>query len=316
METVPGEPAEVDPGQAALAKDRVVLTWSMVASVVVGALTVTWGLIVGSDVILFDGLMTVVGIGLSGVSILASLVARSKPSTHYPYGKLAAVPIGVVVQGAALAATLLYGVSSALQTIVAGGSPTSDFGLFIYGMVAAILSVVIAFFLSHLGKGTELSIAEVVSWRAAAMMSAVVAVGGLIGVGLERMGFLVAASYVDPVLILVAVAVASPLAYNLLKTGLHELLSGAPSQDSLTTIDELITEVCVELGLDHPEIVAVKIGTEIDVDVIFDVDPQEWTVSHLYEIRRALKKPFRSFPYDLRLDVHLVEKEPNPALEG
>lgn len=286
--------------------DRRVLMWSLGASAVLGTTGLVWGLLAGADVIVFDGVYALASIALSAGSLLASWAASTEPTRRFPYGLSAAVPVAVVVQGAALAATLLYAVVAALQTVIAGGSDTTQVALLAYGAVSALLGWLVVRLLSRLGVGTELAVAELVGWRAGAVLSVVVAIGGGVGLLMERAGLDGAADYVDPVLVLVAVAVVSPMPARLVRDGMVELLEGTPAPEVVAHLRGIVDDVRVEFGLPAPTVRATKLGRRLYVDVVFVVPHGDWDVDAEDDVRRSTVGRLRKLPFDVWANVELT----------
>lgn len=260
-DAVPDPVPDPGPGPAAaLRRERTALLGSAVAAGVIGTAAAVWGVVAGSGVILFDGVYTVAGIALVGVSALASRAAEQAPGRRYPFGRHAATPLAVAMQGAALVATLLYGVADAVGTLVAGGADGDPLGLLAYGVASAVLSAGVAAWLRRRAPDSELALAEVVSWRAGAWLSAGVALGGVVGTLLDRGGHATAAGYVDPVLLLLAVVLIAPLPVRLVRDGMHELLEGAPPPEVALAVDAAVAAARAEFDL--PEaLVRAQAGT-------------------------------------------------------
>lgn len=199
------------------------LITSLTGSVIVGGTAIVWGILSGSNVVLFDGVYMVAGIALVVMSLVASRAARARPTGSYPFGRHAATPIAVVVQASAMIATLIYGVSDAIAVLIAGGSEASGLSVMLYGVVSALASVVLLFVLRKPARVSALVKAEVVTWRAGALQSAIVAVGGAIAVWLTSAGYATLAGLVDPLLVLIACAMIAPMAISLLREGGREL---------------------------------------------------------------------------------------------
>ncbi|SKC59716.1 Predicted Co/Zn/Cd cation transporter, cation efflux family [Krasilnikoviella flava] len=282
------------------------LLWSLSASAVLGSMGLIWGLLAGADVIVFDGVYTLASIALSAGSLLASRAASAEPTRQFPYGLSAAVPLAVVVQGAALAATLLYALIGAVQTLIGGGSDTTQVALLAYGAVSGLLCCLVVWLLGRLGVGTDLTVAEVVGWRAGAVLSLVVAVGGGAGLVMERAGLDAAADYVDPVLVLVAVAVVSPMPARLVRDGMFELLEGTPEPEVLTDLHGIVDDVRQEFGLPAPTVRATKLGRRLYVDVVFVVPHGDWDVDAEDEVRRSAVGRLRRMPFDVWANVELT----------
>lgn len=116
--------------------ERRALTASLIATAVLGAVAIVWGIASGARVVIFDGIYQLAGIVLVASSMLAARTAASPPSTDYPFGRHAATPLAVALQGAALLATLAYGAVDAVTVILAGGSAAAGISVLAYGVVS------------------------------------------------------------------------------------------------------------------------------------------------------------------------------------
>lgn len=311
---MPDATSDAVPGTAgALRRERTALLGSAAAAGVIGTAAAVWGVVAGSGVILFDGVYTVAGIALVGVSALASRAAEQAPGGRYPFGRHAATPLAVAMQGAALVATLLYGVADAVGTLVAGGADGDPLGLLAYGVASAVLSAGVAAWLRRRAPDSELALAEVVSWRAGAWLSAGVALGGVVGTLLDRGGHATAAGYVDPVLLLLAVVLIAPLPVRLVRDGMHELLEGAPPPEVAHAVDAAVAAARAEFDLPEALVRATKLGRRLYVEVDFVVEPGPWDVAAEDRVRHAVVDRLEALPYDVWATVELTT-DPGLAL--
>src|SRR5690606_10025505 len=88
------------------AHDRGPLLLSIAVTAVLGAIAIAWGIVGGSQMILLDGVYSIVGIALSLGLIGASAISATPPTRRYPFGRAGAVPIAISVQALILGATL------------------------------------------------------------------------------------------------------------------------------------------------------------------------------------------------------------------
>ncbi len=259
----------------------------MFATAGLGVGAVLWGIATESRVILFDGVYMLAGIVLVAVSMIASRAATMAPSREYPFGRHAARPLAVALQGSAILGTLVYGVADALVVIFAGGSDNAPIGLIMYGVATAVASLILTRWLGRLARESELARAEVVSWRASAVLSVMVAAGGVIGlVLLARHNTL--ARYIDPVLLLIACALVTPMAVALIRDGVRELLEAAPPADVQSAIDDAVEVVRLQEKLPAPAVRATKLGQRLYVEVDFLVPAGQWSVDDEDRVRRAV----------------------------
>jgi len=275
------------------------LTMSMVGSGVLGAVGVVWGVITGSQIVLFDGVVTLAGIMLVLVSVIAARVAASRPTADYPYGRHAATPLAVAVQGAALLGALVYGASDAVVIIVSGGSEPSGSAVALYGIVAALASIVVMLLLGPYAKSSPLAHAELVSWRSGAYLSGIVALGGVAATILAANGLAVVAGYLDPSLVLLAVVLLLPMALGLIRQGGRELLEAAPPPEIAKVVDAAVQRVRARHALPAPVVRATKLGRRLYVDVGFVVADSEWDVAHEDEVRHEVVDELESLDYDV-----------------
>ena len=73
--------------------ERSALRISIAVTAVLSVVGIVWGVAVGSQMILLDGVYGVVGIVLSWMLLRASRLAEQGPTTNYPYGREAATPL-------------------------------------------------------------------------------------------------------------------------------------------------------------------------------------------------------------------------------
>lgn len=284
------------------------LTFSLVASGVLGVGALAWGLVADATVMVFDGVYMIAGIGLTTASMLASRAAWSLPSRRFPFGKHALTPLTVAMQGAALLATLFYGIVDAIGTILDGGSEADGTSVLAYGVVSFIASLIAIRVLRRLERGSDLVRVEIVSWRVGAILSLVVAAGGLVNLGLIALDLTTVARFVDPALVLVAASIALGDALRLVRDGAHELLEGAPDPDVRAAIDEVVAQVRAEYGLAEPVVRATKLGRRLYVEISFVVEPGCWTVDAEDTVRLDLVRGLAKLPYEVWESIDLTTR--------
>lgn len=269
-----------------------------------------WGVLGSVRIIVFDGVYMLAGIVLVGISILASRASGSAPTREYPFGMHAATPLAVALQGAALLGTVAYGAIDAVIVLIDGGSPASAASVLAYGVVTTVASLVVSLVLRPHAQESALARAEVVSWRAGVLMSLVVAVGGLVGVGLSRADSPLV-PYVDPVLVLIACATVLPMALSLVREGMRELLEASPAEPLRGQIDAAIraglaTTDLSEHPLPEPVVRATKLGHRLYVEVDFVVAAGEWTVDEEDVFRRAITAQLDALGHEAWVTVELT----------
>lgn len=282
------------------------LRLSVYASLLVGVVGVVWGLVADARIVLFDGIFTIFGTALSGLSLLASWAAGLEPDERYPFGREAVIPVAIVVQGAALTATLVYAAFDSISLLLAGGTDAAPASVVGYGVLTLVVAIAVMLGLPRLAPRSELAAAEADQWKAGALLSAIIAVGAAAATGADALGWDAVVRYADPVLVLVAVAVLAPVPWRLLTSGGREILEAAPPAEVSRGIEAEARRVAGEFGLGEPIVRATKLGRRLYVEVDFLVGAGEWDVSEEDKVRRSLIAGLDPLGYDVWANVELT----------
>ncbi len=97
------------------------LRLSIIATFVVAALGIVFGLQSGSLAILFDGLFSVVDAGITWLMLVVARLVARESSAKFQYGYWHLEPMVVALKAAVLMTLVLFGFLGALQSLRAGG---------------------------------------------------------------------------------------------------------------------------------------------------------------------------------------------------
>ena len=287
-------------------RERRALTLSLWFSIVLGVAAVLVGLLTGTRIIVFDGAYMGIGLLLTWISLRAARAAAGGPTPRFPFGRDALAPLVVVIQGLALAGTLIAAAGDAIIVIRDGGTPVEPWTIGIYGALTAAFGFAIALWLPRAAPQSDLVAAEVAQWRAGAGLSLVMVVGavaaGVLGATPAR-GLV---EFVDPVLVLVACAMLATIPLRLIRSGVNELLEGAPTAEMAAEIDRAVLAVQQRFGLPEPVVRAGKVGQKVYLEVDFVIDAAEWDVRAEDEVRRAVLDGLAHLGMDVWASVSLT----------
>ncbi|MGB8021396.1 MAG: cation transporter [Candidatus Nanopelagicales bacterium] len=270
------------------------LRLSAAASLLLAALGVAWGLAVGSQVILFDGLYAIIGFVLAWLGLRASALVEAGPTPSFPFGREALAPLMVAAQALALLGTFGYAVFDAVGVILDGGSQTVLEWALGYSVVNLVACVGMRAVLMRSQEGSDLVAAEVVAWGAAALLGFAMVLGFGLALMIGSTSLAWAAPFVDPVLVLVAAALILPTPIRMLRQSFRELLEGVPSAEITDPVHASIASLRTELGLPEPTTRIGKLGRKVYIELDFLVGSDEgWTVDDADRIRRRLVADLR-----------------------
>ena len=291
------------------AHERRSLWRSVVVTTVLGVLGVVWGVASGSQMILLDGAYGLVGVLVSVLLIRASSVSAAPPTARYPYGREAATPLAIGVQGLVLFGTLGYAALEAVWVLRAGGSEVGAGSAVVYGVVATVGALVAWRWLAARSAGSDLLVAEALAWRVAALRGVGMVVGFTVLGVLERSDrWADVAPYVDPVMVLVTCVVFLPDPIRMVRRAVVELLEGAPQADVQQAVLDVVDDVQRRFDLAPPTVRATKVGPKLYGEVEGEVAPTV-TVTQEHEVRTAIRAGLDPLPYEVWLNLELLPRK-------
>lgn len=278
--------ARTDPAR----REAAALRFSVIGALVLAVVGIVWGLAVSSQVILFDGLYSVIGFVLAWFSLRAADLVERGPTPSYPFGLEALAPLVVAIQALVLLGTFGYAAVDAVGVLLRGGSQTELGPALAYGILSLVACTIAYVVLARAQHDSELVAAEAIQWRAAVVLGAAMTIGFGAAVALTRTRWAGAASYVDPLLVLVAAALILPAPVRMLRQSFRELLEGVPDAEVADPINAAIAAVRADFGLPEPTVRMGKLGRKIYLDLDFLVGEDEgWTVDHADQVHRQLR---------------------------
>jgi cation diffusion facilitator family transporter len=258
----------------------------MVGAVGFAGLGILLGIVSGSQVILFDGFFSLLGVGLAWMALLASKVGGAEPTPRHPFGREGFAPLVIGIEGVALLATCAYAAFEATATILAGGGEVVGGWGIVYAAVSFVVSLGVAWWLPR-SSGSELVAAEATQWRAGAAFGLGMLVAFIAAQALEGTSRSWLAPYVDPSLVIAAAVVFVVPPLSMVRTMLRELLEAAPDEAVQAPVRRAVDEVSAAHGLEVAHLRMAKVGTKLYVELDYLVDGG-WTVARADAVRRAL----------------------------
>jgi len=291
--------------------ERRALVISILATAMISVLGVLWGIAIGSQMVLLDGVFGLVGIITSTLLLQASSLAGRKPSRRYHYGQQSAIPLVIGIQGFVLLATFAYAAVEAVTTIRLGGSHFSPEVAIPYAVIAAAVSIGVALWLRRAVKNSDLIATESTSWMIGGLRGARMIVGFALMLLLDGSSWDVAVPYIDPAMVLLTCVLFIRAPLQMVRSTIHELLEGAPDTAVQAPILEVIAAVLRLFSITEPIIRINKVGSKLYVEVDAFVAP-EVTVTQEHEMRTHLERRLKELPYEIWLNLDLLPKAGAP----
>lgn len=278
---------------------------TVTVTVALGAIGVTWGVTVGSQMILLDGVFALIEVALTGLLLRASTLADQGPTRNFPYGRESATPLVIGIYGFVLAATLVYAAVEALATVRAGGSDFAAGSGIAFGVITSAGSIATWIWLRSTADGSDLLATETAAWRVSAFRGLGMVAGFTLMALLVRTDRDDVARYVDPAMVLITCVVFVPTPLRMIRATILELLEGNPADSIRDAVDMRVEAVRHEFGLGPLTTRVTKVGPKLYIEIEGVVDGHT-TVADEHRVRRRLFDALDLLPYDIWLNIELV----------
>ena len=287
-------------------RDARALALSVLASSVFAVGSLVWGLLAGSQMIVFDGLYAFVSVGLSLLAVWALRAARSGPDDRYPWGREIFEPLTITVKATALGGLCLYAVVGGVSEILDGGRAIQAGWAVAYGIVATMAGVAVSLVLRRMSRGaSDLVRAEAAEWMGDALLSVGTLAGFGVALALEIAGRDDLARYVDPTMVVLTSLIYLRIPLRLATEGLREVLTMSPSSAVHEQVTALVDDIAREWALPGRAVRLSKVGARLDVDIMFLVDAESTarSVEQFDQVRGELEDRLRATCLEPALSV-------------
>ncbi|NMI01430.1 cation diffusion facilitator family transporter [Pseudonocardia acidicola] len=235
--------------------------------------SLAWGLVIGSQLIVFDGLYSFAGVGLSLLAVLALRTARKGPDERYPWGREVWEPLTIVIKAVALGGLCIYALIGAIGELLRGGREVAAGWAVLYAILATGAGLVVSLYLRRRGgQGSDLVRAEAAEWMGDTLLSLGVLAGFALALVLERIGHSDAARYVDPGMVALISAAFLRVPARLLVSGLREVLTMSPEPAISEQLRSRVRDVECRYRFAESFLRTSKVGSRLDIEIDFVVD--------------------------------------------
>ena len=282
----------------------VVSIWGAVVFSVVG---VIWGVLSHSRMIFFDGIYSLLSLGLTLGSYWTWRFIRKEQPVRFQFGKESLVPLVVALKALVLLGLSVYAIGVAVGDLRTGGRQVQLAGALGYSLLSTVLCAAIYLMIQRRQKKTESSLAgvEAAQWLMDTVLSMAVLAGFAVAYGLQFTAWNHLTPFVDPVLVLAFGLYFLKVPYVILRDNLPELLMMAPGKDIQRDIDRAVLSVRQQFDLKDAYVRTAKIGQKLVIEIDFIVDPQSQVqdIGQCDLVREALNRQLTGLRYGTWLTV-------------
>ncbi|WP_136483838.1 cation diffusion facilitator family transporter [Vibrio sp. H11] len=267
------------------------------------------GLLVGSLVIMFDGVYSLVSLLLTLLSLAASRYIMKPSDERFPFGRAVLEPAVIAVKGAVILLVVGYSLYSAIGAMFTGGREVDASIATAFGAINVIGCGFAWWYMAALNKRRTSGLidAEVKQWQMDAMLSVAVTAGFVIAWGISLTPLAPYAVYADPMMMLAMSFYFIKVPFQMLTSALREIFLMAPSKEICQTVDQSVFDAGKESDQEIELAGVTKVGRELWVDVDIYPDSSEMILlEDIEQTRETIKKRLAKLPLKLQITVNIA----------
>ncbi|RJX71390.1 cation diffusion facilitator family transporter [Vibrio sinensis] len=268
------------------------------------------GLLVGSLVIVFDGVYSLVSLLLTLLSLAVSRYIQGPSVSRFPFGKAVLEPLVIAVKGIVILTVVLYSLHSAVLAMFTGGREVNPSIATLFGAINVIGCGYAWWFIAQKSKrfSSGLIGAEVKQWQMDTLLSVAITIGFIAAWIVSKTPYAHYAQFADPAMMILMSFYFIKVPFDMIRNALRELLMMKPNENIYAAVDKEI------LALEHQvsdsmelELAGVtKIGQELRINIDVYPNQTQVQVADVIKARRILKHKLSSLSLDLQLTMNIA----------
>ncbi|MGR5514013.1 cation diffusion facilitator family transporter [Vibrio harveyi] len=266
------------------------------------------GLLVGSIVIVFDGVYSLVSLLLTLLSLAASYYISKPSKSIFPFGKAVLEPIVIAIKAAVILVVVSFSLFSAVTALMTGGREVDASIATIFGIVNVIGCGYAWWFMAKKSRrfSSGLIEAEKKQWQMDTLLSVAVTVGFIAAWLVSLTPYAHYAVYADPMMMVLMGFYFLKVPFDMLVGALRELLMMTPSKELCQSVGKDVLEI--EKVTEHQLKLAgvTKVGQELRVNVDVHVDDDTLELDTLEHTRKQLTKRLSKHRFKLQLQLNVA----------
>ncbi|MHA2714684.1 cation diffusion facilitator family transporter [Vibrio owensii] len=266
------------------------------------------GLLVGSIVIVFDGVYSLVSLLLTLLSLAASYYISKPSKSIFPFGKAVLEPIVIAIKAAVILVVVAFSLFSAVTALMTGGREVDASIATIFGVVNVIGCGYAWWFMAKKSRrfSSGLIEAEKKQWQMDTLLSVAVTLGFITAWLVSLTPYAHYAVYADPMMMVLMGFYFLKVPFDMLVGALRELLMMTPSKELCQSVGKDVLEI--EKVTEHQLKLAgvTKVGQELRVNVDVHVDDDTLELDTLEHTRKQLTKRLSKHRFKLQLQLNVA----------
>ena len=266
-----------------------------------------WGIVIDSEMILFDGVYSLISLLLSILSIFICKFINKKDKVNFPFGKKALEPIVVAFKSIVLIIMCLITLSNAIKTILNGGNPVDTGFALTYSIISVVGCALVYYYMKIRGKkiNSDIIRAESAQWLMDTVISVGVLLGFIIVLLIKNTRFTYLTIYVDPAMVIITSSIFLRIPIVQFIRVFKEIILVKANDEINDDITVVVKDIEKEYNFEDSITRVSKMGSSlrIEIDFIFNEDSKMQSLEEMDKVREKIDKKTKHIKYDKWLNV-------------
>jgi len=291
-----------------LNKDKKLLMISVYGAIAFSGTGIVLGTLLKSQMILFDGLFSLISVVLTLISLIATTFMSKNDSRRFPFGKDMIEPLVITFKYAVILILVIGSLIMAVVSIFQGGRDVAVGEALIYSAISTLACLIIYRYLNkHAPESkTGLILAESNQWLMDTLVSAGVLIGFIVASLLQYIPSTQAlVPYIDPLMVVIVSIYFIKVPLIEIRHSMREVLGMTPEEELTRKIETVIYDVESKYDIEETILRISKVGRtlSIEVDFIVKKTSKVQTISDQDHIREEISTKIHHIDYTKWLTI-------------
>lgn len=288
--------------------EKRVLTFSALLALGFAGMGLILGLLVGSLVIVFDGVYSLVSLLLTLLSLAVSRFIALPSKRHFPLGKAILEPVVIAVKGSVILAIVIFSLYSAVVAMFNGGREVDASIATAFGVINVVGCGYAWWYIANKSKrySSGLIEAESKQWQMDTLLSVAVTAGFVSAWLVSLSPLSEYAVYADPLMMILMSFYFIKVPLDMLLGALRELLTMKPDESICSAVSKEVSAIDKQVSQQLKVAAVTKVGRELRVNLDVHSKGEQLEVAELDKTRRVLHDKLSKLSLDLNLTMNIA----------
>jgi cation diffusion facilitator family transporter len=265
----------------AINQEKKLLKFSVYGALLFAVLAVIWGVIENSKIILFDGIYSLISVGLSIISLISASYMQKQDFDRFPYGKEMIEPIIILGKFLVITILCLFSFFSGVSTLLSGGQEVNAGSGMMYSVIATAGCYLVYLYLKKKQKsnGSGLVDAESQQWLMDTFLSLAVLAGFVLSFGLGYSKYQNLQPFMDPLMVIIVSGYFLKVPITNMGRQIREVLDMKADNKYLDLCEEIVDGLEKKYKFQESFLRVSKSGPKLFIEIDFVVSPEAWQPS-------------------------------------